>query len=263
MHAVAAVGDLGDEVAPAPHLHRLAPRGAVAAVGGAEDGVALHGGAHAYSVERVYLRVVEAQDAGRQVVVGADYALAYDVEAAARGRLAQFVVEVGAHRRAAVAREPHAVAPPHGPRLGPEVQVDAVGASPPPFGLDMPLDVVAEALQVAVDGRRAVGEGEIEGPPVAAGCHGDARDVAVVGGHQGLALRAVGLDVDARVEVARAHLAEVGRIETRCVAHGESVVARCGGTGPAGRGGEEDQKRYSSHGSSWVTIRPAAARTAS
>lgn len=89
----------------------------------------------------------------------------------------------------------------------------------------MLLDVVAETLQVAVNGRRAVAQREIDGPAIAARRKAHARNVTVGHGHEGLALRAVGFDVDACVEMRRAHLAEVGRVEPRHVAYGVNVIA--------------------------------------
>ena len=53
------------------------------------------------------------------------------------------------------------------------------------------LDVLAEALQVAVYGRRAVVQREVDGAPVAVGAQAYARDVAVGHGHEGFAFGAV------------------------------------------------------------------------
>lgn len=68
---------------------------------------------------------------------------------------------------------------------------------------------------MAVDGRRAVAQREVDGASVTARLHHHARDVAVHDGHDAFALHAVGLDVDPRMEMARADLAEVGRVEPR------------------------------------------------
>ena len=89
----------------------------------------------------------------------------------------------------------------------------------------MLFDIVAETLQVAVNGRRAVAQRDVDGPAIAARRKAHARDIAVGHGHEGLALRAVGLDVDAGVEMRRTHLAEVGRVEPRHVAYGVNVIA--------------------------------------
>lgn len=92
------------------------------------------------------------------------------------------------------------------------------------FGVDALLQVVAEAQDVAVDGRMSVAERDVEGASVAAGRHREPRDVAVGHGDQLLAHGAVGLDVDPAVEVARTQLAEVGRIESGDLPDGEEVL---------------------------------------
>lgn len=265
VHAVAAVGDLGHEITLASRADGLFARQAVAAFGFADHGVALHAAAYRNALQGVHLDVVQTHDAGRQVVFGADDPLADDVVEPLRRGVADLEVEVRAHRRAAVARESDHVALLYGPRLGTEEEVDAVRPAGRALLPDVLLDVVAEALQVAVNGRRAVAQREVDGSAVAARREAHARDVAVGDGHQRFALRAVGLDVDARVEMPRAHLAEVGRVEPRHVAYGINVIAGIEPLGlrPGTDRAEQQNGQKSSHVSVSLTIAEAASSTAS
>ena len=127
------------------------------------------------------------------------------------------------------------------------------------------LDVLAEALQVAVYGGRAVVQREVDGAPVAVGAQAYARDVAVGHGHEGFALGTVGFDVDARVEMPGAHLAEIGRVEPFDVADRVYVLLRGGvlSPGPEAGGGRYEQYQNSSHVSVSVTSPEAASTTVS
>ena len=118
---------------------------------------------------------------------------------------------------------------------------------------------------MAVDGRAAVAQGEVERPAVAARRDDDARDVAVGHGRQLLALRAVGLDVDAGVEVSGPDLAEAGGVQPRDAAHGVGVGARFGSAGrrEARREGGEDEGQKSSHASHSSMNSAAAGSTVS
>ena len=75
------------------------------------------------------------------------------------------------------------------------------------------LDVVAETLQVAVDGRRAVAQREVDGATVAAARDRETRDITVGHGDERTTHFAVGLDVHSGMEVSGAQFAEVGRVE--------------------------------------------------
>ena len=79
---------------------------------------------------------------------------------------------------------------------------------------------------MAIDGRLSILECEVDGTAIATRLYRDARDVAIGYGHQRFAFHAVGLDVDAGMKMARAHLAEVGRVETRHLTDGVDVVRR-------------------------------------
>ena len=264
-HAVAAVAGLDDEVAFAPRADGLFARQAVAAPGAADDGITLRAAVHGDALHGVDLDVVDPHDARREVVVGADDPGAYDVVKPLRAGVAQFVVEVRPHRRAAVARITDHVALLHGPGVGAEPEVYAVRAAGVALFAHALLDVLAEALQVAVDGRRAVVQREVDGAPVAVGAQAYARDVAVGHGHEGFALGTVGLDVDARVEMRRAHLAEIGRVEPFDVADRVYVLLRGGvlSPGPEAGGGQYQQCQNSSHVSVSVTSPEAASTTVS
>ena len=203
----------------------------------------------------VDLDVVDPHDAQREVVMGADDPGAYDVVKPLRAGVAQFVVEVRPHRRAAVARITDHVALLHGPGVGAEPEVYAVRAAGVALFAHALLDVLAEALQVAVYGGRAVVQREVDGAPVAVGAQAYARDVAVGHGHEGFALGTVGFDVDARVEMRWAHLAEIGRVEPFDVADRVYVLLRGGmlSPGPEAGGGQYQQCQNSSHVSVSVT----------
>ena len=195
--------------------------------------------------ECVDLGVAEPQHERCDVVLGADDAHADGVERALCGRLPYFEVEVRPERRAAVARAGHHVALRDGELAGLKPQVDAVAARAAPLGVDALLQVVAEAQDMAVDGRMSVAERDVEGASVAARRHREARDVAVAHGDELLAHRTVGLDVDAAVEVARAQLAEVGRIEPGDLPDGVEVSGRilaCEGSRAARRKEHQGQK---------------------
>lgn len=201
VHAVAAVGDFGHEVPLAARADGLFARQAVAAFGFAHHGVADRTAVYGNPVQRIDLDVVQAHDPGREVVLGADHPFAHDVAEPLRRRVAQFEVEVRAHRRAAVARKSDRVALPDGPLRGVEPEVRAVRTVAVALFAHAFFDVVAEPLQVAVHGRRAVVERQVDRPSVASRGQRDARHVAVGHGHEELAFHAVGLDVDARVEM--------------------------------------------------------------
>ena len=197
--------------------------------------------------------------------MGADDPGAYDVVKPLRAGVAQFVVEVRPHRRAAVARITDHVALLHGPGVGAEPEVYAVRAAGVALFAHALLDVLAEALQVAVYGRRAVVQREVDGAPVAVGAQAYARDVAVGHGHEGFALGTVGFDVDARVEMPGAHLAEIGRVEPFDVADRVYVLLRGGvlSPGPDAGGSRYEQYQNSSHVSVSVTSPEAASTTVS
>ena len=168
VHAVAAVGDFGHEVPLAARADGLFARQAVAAFGFADHGVADRTAVYGNPVQRIDLDVVQAHDPGREVVLGADHPFAHDVAEPLRRRVAQFEVEVRAHRRAAVARKSDRVALPR--RATPRRRT----GGPTPFARRAValfahafLDVVAEPLQVAVHGRRAVVERQVDRPSVA------------------------------------------------------------------------------------------------
>ena len=264
-HAVAAVAGLDDEVAFAPRADGLFARQAVVAPGAADDGIALRAAVHGDALHGVDLDVVDPHDARREVVMGADDPGAYDVVKPLRAGVAQFVVEVRPHRRAAVARIAHHVALLHGPGVGAEPEVYAVRAAGVALFAHALLDVLAEALQVAVYGGRAVVQREVDGAPVAVGAQAYARDVAVGHGHEGFALGTVGFDVDARVEMPGAHLAEIGRVEPFDVADRVYVLLRGGvlSPGPEAGGGRYEQYQNSSHVSVSVTSPEAASTTVS
>ena len=122
-------------------------------------------------------------------------------------------MEVWAARRTAVARVSHHVALLHGPGSGTEPEVHAVRPAFVTLPAHVPLDVVAETPEVAVDDRRAVAEREVDGAPVAARLQYHARNVAVGRGHDRFALLGVGLDVHARMEMPGTDFAEIGRVE--------------------------------------------------
>lgn len=253
LHVVAAVRNLGHEVAPAAHLDGLvAPGQAVAPFGLADYGIGVGAAAHGRPVvERVDLDVVQAHDARREVVLGADHPFAHQVVEPLGRRVAQFEVEVGAHRRTAVARPSDRVALRDGPAAGLEPKVHAVCAPCVAFGADVLLDVVAEVAKMAVYGRHAVVECQVYGPSVPAGLEHHAGDMAVGHGHERLALDPVGLDVDAGMEMSRPELPEVGRIESRNVPHGVDIVVGIEPLSPGrgcGQGGGK-QCQNGSHGS--------------
>lgn len=160
MDTVAAVRDLDNEVAAWPHLDGFAARQAVSAVGIAHDGITLRQTPYGNSVERIDLHVVDAQDTRREVVRGADNPFADDVVEPLRRGVADLKVQVQPARRAAVARVADHVDLLHGPdaRLDPEAHpVRMAGVM---LRADRLLNVVAETLQMAVDGRCAVAQRE-------------------------------------------------------------------------------------------------------
>lgn len=109
----------------------------------------------------------------------------------------------------------------------------------------MPLDVVAETLEVAVDDRRAVAEREVDGASVAARLQCHARNVAVGHGHDRFALLGVGLDVHARMEMPGAYLAEIGRVEPLFqIPQGVDVILRVELLSPHSRSDCRKQKQY-------------------
>jgi len=225
VHPVAAVAGFEDEIAFASRADRLFARQPVAAFRFADDGVALRTAVDGNALHAVHLDVVDAHDAGRQVVVGADDAFAHDVvEPLGRG-VAQFEMQMGTQRRTAVARKSDRVALCDGPCAGAEPEIDAVRAAAEAFVADVFFDVAAEPLQVAVYGRRAVAEREVYRPSVARRADAHARDVTVGHGHEGFALAAVGLDVYAAVEVSGTHFAEVGRVKPRDAADRIYVIS--------------------------------------
>ena len=237
--------------------------------------ISLHGvagealGVHGDAPHGIGLEVADADDRGRQIVFGPDDAQTHGVEGALRGCLADFVVQVRSERGPAVARVAHRVALPDGEAVGGAPEVDLVAALAEPFAADEGFEVVAEAREVAVDGRGAVVEGDVERPSVTRGADGDARDVAVGHGDQRFAFDAVGLDIHTRVEMVGAHLSEVGRVESLHAAHGKEVVGRIGRlgvrrTGCGERGEEERDQKKSLHGVSvFFTSAEATSITAS
>ena len=210
---VAAVGDFGHEIAPAAYADGSVVRQGVTACGRADHGVALRDAAHGHALHGVDLDVVQAHDARRIFVPGADDSFADGVVEPLGLRVADFVMEVRAARRTAVARVSHHVALLHGPGSGTEPEVHAVRTAFVTLPAYVPLDVVAETPEVAVDDRRAVAEREVDGAPVAARLQYHARNVAVGRGHDRFALLGVGLDVHARMEMPGTDFAEIGRVE--------------------------------------------------
>ena len=143
MHPVAAVAGFEDEIAFASRADRLFARQPVAAFRFADDGVALRTAVDGNALHAVHLDVVDAHDAGRQVVVGADDAFAHDVvEPLGRG-VAQFEMQMGTQRRTAVARKSDRVALCDGPCAGAEPEIDAVRAAAEAFVADVFFDVAA------------------------------------------------------------------------------------------------------------------------
>lgn len=117
----------------ASRADRLFARQPVAAFRFADDGVALRPAVDGNALHAVHLDVVDAHDAGRQVVVGADDAFAHDVvEPLGRG-VAQFEMQMGTQRRTAVARKSDCVALCDGPCAGAEPEIDAVRAAAEAF----------------------------------------------------------------------------------------------------------------------------------
>ena len=191
--------------------------------------------------------------------------LADDVVEPLRRGVADLEVEVRAHRRAAVARESDHVALLHGPRPGPKKRLTPFARRAVRSLPDVLLDVVAEALQVAVNGRRAVAQREVRRlcrsrPPRGSRARRSRRRRPPE-----VALRAVGLDVDARVEMPQAHLAEVGRVEPCHVAYRINVIAGIEPLGlrPGTDRAEQQNGQKSSHVSVSLTIAEAASSTAS
>ena len=160
---------------------------------------------------------------GGRSIVGADDAFAHDVVKPLGRGVAQFEMQMGPHRRTAVARKSDRVALCDGPCAGPNQRSTLLRAAAAAFFADRSMSPrnrcrwpytavvpLPSVRYIAVVARRA---------------DAHARDVTVGHGHEGFPLAAVGLDVYAAVEVSGTHFAEVGRVKPRDAADRIYVIS--------------------------------------
>ena len=172
--------------------------------------------------------------------------------------VAYLVMEVGPHRRTRITRSGDLLAARHAKLVGRADYVDPTASEAVPLGEDEVGDILAEPRQMAVNGGSAVGMGDVKRKAVPRRRLQNARHVTVGRRHDRLALHAVGLQIDARVEMVGAHLAEIGRVVTRHVAQRIFVIF---GIEPLRRslrherqGGYNGKNSASSHGSSILRV---------
>ncbi len=186
------VGDIERHIAAYRQLERIAHLGRTREVMHAP------GIGHGQRVEPVEAHAVELR---RTLVDGLVDAPRQIVQAHVLFRIADFHMEMRARRRACVAHLGHDVAPLDREFVGCEAQVHAE-AFFFKLGLLHPLrDVIAEAVQVAVDRGRPVGMDDVKAVAIAPGAHRHAGDVAALDGVDRIADPAADAPVKAAVEV--------------------------------------------------------------
>ena len=212
---VLAVRRLDHEIALAADLYGRLPRETVSVAVDLAYGVCSGAGVHGNSAHGVDLDIVHLHHVGRDGVLGLQHALRDDVIRLLRLGVAYLVMEVGPHRRTRITRSGDLLAARHAKLVGRADYVDPTASEAVPLGEDEVGDILAEPRQMAVNGGSAVGMGDVKRKAVPRRRLQNARHVTVCRRHDRLALHAVGLDVDPRMEMARADLAEVGRVEPR------------------------------------------------
>lgn len=137
------------------------------------------------------------------------------IEDVAGGRTAYLEVEVGATGGTGVAAPGNGVAGMERHGTGGKGGVDGEGLATVLEAADETLDVGGEAGEMAIEGDDAVGMRDVEGVAIARGRNGDAKEVAVAHADDGVAFLAVGLKVEAGVEMGGPQFTEVAAEEGR------------------------------------------------